>query len=319
MNKKVLITGSSGFIGSNLTKTFQQNKDYVIGIDLVPPQCSYPDEFFSVNIRDQMQLEQIIKRFQPDWIIHLAAVSTIQKGTSNPEQTWEVNLDGTRALLCAIEASGCKPKLLFTSTDKVYGPLLHEKYKETMVTHPLQDSPYDASKAAADALVRFYSHRLPAVVVRLCNIYGPCDTHMERIVPANVRAMLMGQPGTLHFYQNDTGMKRNFERDMLYVDDLCIAILQLLCAFDENVERFCGQVFNLGATECCSMERVIEVIREITNCSVPPNRKRVGIRRELLRQSLDDTKAREWFGYAPSTMLYDGLSKTVNWWRAYLR
>ena len=316
--KKILITGSSGFIGSNLTQALHDGKYRVFGVDLRPPRFYPPDEFMPLDIRDQKRMEQILRDIKPDCILHLAAVSTIQKGVSDPDSTWDVNVNGTHAVLNAVEASGLKPNIVYVSTDKVYGPMPGNtgKYTEDMPIQPLRNSPYDSSKAEADRLAQSFFPRLPVTILRLCNIYGPYDANLERIVPANVHAMLAGRPGRLNRYRDKTGLIHNFYRDMLYVGDSCTAFSLLLKALETDVGRFSGQVFNIGAPECLSMEQVLSEIQRVIGCDLPSEISLVEADIELNSQSMDSEKARKYLGFSPATGFAAGIQKTVGWWRA---
>lgn len=316
-NKKILITGSSGFIGTNLTQKLREQDHDVIGIDLVEPRFFPPNKFFQMDIRNQEEVKKIILEVLPDFVIHLAAVSTIQQGAFDENYTWQVNLTGTNALLSAIAESKCMPLIIHVSTDKVYGALgEEERYQETMELQPLKDSPYDESKAEADKLAQFFSSRLPIVIVRLCNIYGPYDLHMERVIPGNISKMLMGQNGILNCYEVN-GIQKNFYREMLFIEDLCIGFSKLMSAFDKNREAFRGEVFNLGAQSCYSMEEILCEIQKTVCSDTGITRRMVENTHELQRQSLDDSKADVWFGYTPDTKLSDGIAQTVEWWREF--
>ena len=217
-----------------------------------------------------------------------------------------------------MEASGLKPNIVYVSTDKVYGPMPGNtgKYTEDMPIQPLRNSPYDSSKAEADRLAYSFFLRLPVTILRLCNIYGPCDTNLERIVPANVHAMLAGRPGRLNRYRDTTGLIHNFYRDMLYVGDLCTAFSLLLKALETDVGRFSGQIFNIGAPECLSMEKVIAEIQRSVGCDLPPEINYVDADNELDMQSMNFEKATKLLGFSPVTKFPDGIQKTVGWWRA---
>ena len=312
--QKILITGCSGFIGSNLSQSLCEQYQ-VTGLDLVPPRFFCPDAVVIADVRNRERMTQIIRQYCPDYLIHLAAVSTIQQGALDPAYTRNVNVDGTRSVLEAAEISGRFPKIIFTSTDKVYGCLGDAaKYTEDFPVQPLKRSPYDASKAEADLLAQSFASRLPVTILRLCNIYGPCDTHAERVVPANIRALLSGHPGKLNRFLSASGKEHNFFRDMLYVSDLCSAFSLLLQAMKARPEKICREIFNIGALECCSMEQVVKELQQQCGCPLPPEIRYVETERELERQSLDYQKAKNTFGYCPTVRLSDGLERTVNWW-----
>lgn len=316
--KRVIITGGSGFLGSNLVRAFRRERIRTISVDVKVPVFERPDEFILADVRDRAKIDRAIELWKPDYVIHLAAISTIQGGLLNPNDTWQTNVEGTRSVMEAVADSPCRPKVIFCSTDKAYG-IIHgtAKYTEDLPLRPLKDSPYDVSKAEADSLVRSYKSRgVNAVVLRLCNIYGDYDTNDTRIVPANIRLMLSGKPGRLNKYHDASG-EHNFYREMLHASDLCKAVISCINVMDTDAGAgmLSGQAFNIGAPECCSMEAVLTEIAEYLGCSLSPEVHSVTLGRELAVQALDISKAKLCFSYSPSVRISEGIERTVKWWR----
>ena len=308
---KVMLTGGSGFIGSNLIRAFRDENIRTLSVDINLPEFETPDEFIRADVRDFSLIERIIHSFRPECIIHLAAVATIQEAALSPVKTWQINTEGTRSVINANKNSGCDSKIIFASTDKVYGRIkFTEKYTEDMLIRPLEGSPYDQSKAEADRLVMCNG----GTVLRLCNIYGPYDTHMTRIVPVNVKRILSGCPGILSKYRDESGV-HNFFRDMLHVNDLCKAVISLLRRMNISPERFAGQAFNIGTSECCSMESVLDEICRSSGSSLNHEIRYADINHELPVQTMDISKAVSWFNYSPSVSISEGIKHTVQWWK----
>lgn len=318
VGQTVWITGSSGFVGSNLALRLRTAGWNVLGLDLEEPQYAAPEEFIQGDVRDGKLLEDVLRTRRVDAILHLAARATVQEGRDDPSQTWDVNVGGTLCLLEALKNAGQTPALIYASTDKVYGPLKSgEKYDEQLPLRPLRNSPYDCSKATADQLVRDWAQYagVHAVVLRFCNLYGPYDTHESRIVPAGIRAMLAGRPGVLHKYLDQSGQPRDFYRDMLYVDDLCAGVEALTRWLLEAPPPVWGGAFNLGAPSRNSMSRVMEEIRSAVGFEAVPVVQYVKTEHVITEQSMNSEKARRSFGFCPTTSLHDGIVKTVQWWR----
>lgn len=312
-HNKVLITGSSGFLGANLTRQLGAEGWNVTGMDCREPDFTPPARVILGDIRDEALLEEALREVQPDIVFHLAAVSTIQRGAAQPQRTWDVNYEGTRRVLRAVKRN-TDAVFVFASTDKVYGSLRNaEAYKEDFPLCPLE-SPYDASKAAADAFVQSVPGTL---VLRFCNLYGPFDTNFERVVPASIRATLSGFPAVLHRYRDETGRSCDFFRDMLYVrdltDTLCVLSSRLLSCPELTEEK----VFNFGAAAPSSIQTVIQEIMLATGFTRPPDVRYVSRSRELDRQSVDFSKANRHLGFSPRTSLSEGISKTVQWFQTW--
>ena len=157
-----LITGGSGFIGSNLTLALRNAGHRVITIDLHSPKLVQPHFYVPGDITTPGLLEAVLRSHEIQVVIHLAAVSTIQAGMADGEKAIQTNLGGTRALLQALDATGHQAILIHASTDKVYGPLIGgTQYTEDTPLAPLSDSPYDWSEAQADKLVMDWLRKAP--------------------------------------------------------------------------------------------------------------------------------------------------------------
>lgn len=318
-----LITGGSGFIGSNLTLALRNAGHRVISVDLQAPRFVQPDVYIPGDITTKGLLESVLRSHQIQIVIHLAAVATIQDGASDREKTIRTNLGGTDALLEALDATGNQAMLIHASTDKVYGLLeAGHQYTEDMPLSPLSGSPYDWSKAAADTLVMDWLSASPehkGIILRFCNIYGPFDLHTSRVVPRSISAMCAGGVGTIHYYTDHAGATQPFRRDLLYVDDLCRVFLTILNRMESGTHLdLLGNAFNLGTGECVSMETVVCSIASMLSPALPPERRISRYNDEIPVQSMDFSKAQRMLGFTPSVSLTKGLEETVLWWQHYL-
>lgn len=332
----VFVTGSSGFVGTNFVKYLLEHGCTVISLDLCPPRwigsgyrCTasltakerdYDWLDVRGDVRDGKLLESIF-RHPVKYVIHLAARSTIQMGAEDCTQTISVNVGGTETLLRVAAGCATLKGFLYASTDKVYGLLRGRAYTETDTLVPL-DSPYDRSKAAAEQFVRTWSQngKIPGVILRFCNLYGPYDLQTTRIVPRNIQAILQNRPCTLRVYRTPDGAVQCFRREFLYVGDLCEAVWKAIEALENRETSFSawGDAFNLGAQRCYPVSEVIWIIQSLLGASGSPQIEELEGLAEIPEQQMDSSKAAKTFGFAPRTSLEDGLTATIKWWRQYL-
>lgn len=342
MNRQiVLVTGSSGFIGTNLIKFLLDRGYIIIALDIQEPRCIFPKYRYTYtgealgedadiwivrgDVRNMELLRELFER-TVDYVIHLAAMSTIQMGAENAARTMSINVGGTEAILKAIKEHSNVKGLIYASTDKVYGKLQEQAYTEKNVLAPL-DSPYDRSKAEADRMVREWcaEYGIHGIVLRFCNIYGKYDLQDTRIIPGTIRAMLEGRECVLRMYRDSQGHLRNFMRDFLYVDDLCETIGQVMDRLElwnqpgNFRDAQWGEAFNLGVCRSCFMDEVIQKIQEIAGGKESPRIEIDETLAEIPKQKMDFTKAEGCFGFVPKTPLEEGLQETVNWWREWIQ
>lgn len=337
MEKKiVLVTGSSGFIGTNLTEKLLESGFAVIALDRAKPRRQYPgyrcadgpgvgDKDFDLltvtgDIRDERLLQEVF-RYEIRYVVHLAALSTIQMGALDYRETMSINVDGTESLLKAAKAGGSLHGFLYASTDKVYGRLFSHAYTETDRIAPLK-SPYDLSKAAADRLVRKWAknYGFPGIVLRFCNVYGKYDLLATRIIPATIQAVLEKRACVLKVYRDQDGRIQNFRRDFLYVGDLCKAIGSVIGRLEEKSSgavcgsAVCGEAYNLGTGCDYPIDGVIHMIQQLAGGENGLRIELADAETEISRQCMDCSKLYEVFGYIPETPLQRGLQDTVDWW-----
>lgn len=329
----VLVTGSCGFIGTNLTKRLLEEGCVVIGLDRAGAGRRFEGYRYATglgmdlgnyelleikgDIRDQGLLRELFL-YPIDYVVHLAALSTIQMGAESAGETMSVNVGGTEGLLRAVEACRTVKGVIYASTDKVYGRLQAPAYTEDMPLEPL-DSPYDRSKAAADRMVREWAkeHGGHGIVLRFCNIYGKYDLQATRIIPGTLRALTEGQDCVLRVYRDESQKIQNFQRDFLYVEDLCGAVCNMIGKLEDwNAEEsgMWGEAFNLGAGQSYSMDQVILKLQKILGKKRDVRVETVDMIPEIPRQCMDFSKARRVFGFAPETPLEEGLKQTAQWW-----
>lgn len=323
LNLNTCVTGGSGFIGQNLIRELLAVGCRVVNFDLRDPPSRMEETVTYVrgDVRDKTRMLRTLQENNAQALVHLAAVSTVQMGAADANVTRSVNVEGTRAVLRAVADYGKLRLFLHASSDKVYGKMRQDAYREDHPLLPL-DSAYDQSKADADVLVREYALKkaIPATVLRFCNVYGPGDDSETRIVPRSIRALLEEHsPCILRKYIDSRGKQREFYRDFIYVKDLCRAIIQIMETRerlgDAHFAVYYGQAFNLGGEICLPMSRALEIIQTACGTRLPV---RTVIQRdipEIAAQRMNCAKAKEVFGFRPETTFEEGVFLTVKHWR----
>ena len=323
---KILVTGGAGFIGSAVVRQAVRDGHEVVNLDAltyaaslsnVAPVSNAPGYCFEqVNIRDRAALDDVFARHKPDVVMHLAAESHVDRSIDGPADFVETNISGTYNMLEAARGywvgEGRPETFRFhhISTDEVFGSLGPDgKFTEETPYDPR--SPYSASKAASDHLVRAWheTYGLPVVMTNCSNNYGPYH-FPEKLVPVVILNALHGKPIPVY------GAGENV-RDWLYVEDHAIALLLVL----QNGAL--GRSYNIGGN---NEARNIDLVRVI--CALLDDRRPGGAPHADLiefvddrpghdqRYAIDATRIRDELGWQPSVTLEEGMAKTVDWYLA---
>jgi dTDP-glucose 4,6-dehydratase len=315
--KTLLITGGYGFIGSHFIRllrreqpqwrivnfdllTYAGNVDNLAGLNFTADDSGY--RFFRGDIADSSLVRQIFATERPDGIVNFAAETHVDRSLLNSAPFVRTNIEGVRVLLEVATQYGIK-RFLQVSTDEVYGSLAPDEpaFFEDSPLNP--NSPYAASKAAADLMVRAYhrSYGLPTLITRCGNNYGPSQ-FPEKFLPLFITNALDDQPLPLY------GDGRQI-RDWIHAEDHVRAVLHVL----ENGVP--GEVYNVSADGEQTNQFMAEWVLDI-----------LGKPRQLLRHvedrpghdrrySLNASKIRN-LGWQPSISLEQGLSSTIDWYRS---
>jgi dTDP-glucose 4,6-dehydratase len=306
---KVLVTGGAGFIGSNFVRMATQGHFPKISRITVLDSLTYAGnlenlsgvideiEFIKGDICDEVLVQTLVKNV--DGLINFAAESHVDRSIQNPNQFLETNFMGVHTLLEAVKGrDGFRFQQV--STDEVYGSIIEGTWDEESPLLP--NSPYSASKASADLLVRSYSKTfgLNSTTTRCSNNYGPYQ-YPEKIIPYFITRLLSGKKPTIY----GDGLNR---RDWLHVDDHCRGIYG---AFqDESI----GQVFNIGGGEELSnldlTYKLMEILGKPTS-DIEFIQDRQG---HDFRYSVDYSKATSQLNYRPQVSFDKGLEETVAWY-----
>jgi CDP-glucose 4,6-dehydratase len=313
--KRALVTGGHGFIASHLARSLLERGDTVTVLDLPAPPVSglalqridSEVELVAADLRDARAVEAIVAAGEFDAVFHLAAQTLVSPAMRDPGATFEANVAGTWALLEACRRAEV-PAILVASSDKAYGPSDELPYREEMPLRPA--SPYEASKAAADAIARSYwpAYGLPVAVTRFANVYGGGDLNFSRLVPEGIVAVLEGRRPAI---RSDGSPQRDF----LFVDDAVAAYLALESAVGAGGPA-AGEAFNAGGERPHSVAEVLETIAAVSDRPISPEYLGSGSPAgEIDRQFVDSTKLRRLTGWAPRVELRDGLRATLEWYR----
>ena len=252
--KKVIVTGGLGFIGSNLINILKE-KYFVINIDKVTYASNFknidPDiknyKFYKQDINNKIFIKKILKKYHPSIIFNLAAETHVDRSIDGPKQFIESNILGVFNLLESIRNYNKKIKLIHISTDEVYGDIKkNHKSKEEDRYNP--SSPYSASKASGDLLIKSYirTYRIPAIITNCCNNFGP-NQYPEKLIPTIIYNILNKKPIPIY------GIGKNV-REWIYVEDHCNALIKIA----EN--GIIGENYNIGSGTILNNIQIAEKI-----------------------------------------------------------
>ena len=314
--KRALVTGGHGFVASHLARALLERGDAVTVLDLAPPPLSSlvlqgvaPEvELVEADLRDANRVGATLDAGEFDVVFHLAAQTLVGPAMADPAATFEANVRGTWTLLEACRHADV-PAVVVASSDKAYGPSEQLPYREEMQLRPA--SPYEASKAAADAIALSYrpAYGLPVAVTRFANIYGGGDLNFSRLIPETVAAVLDGRRPAI---RSDGSP----ERDFLFVDDAVAAYLAIEHAVGAGGPA-AGEAFNAGGERPHSVAEVVGTIAELAGGGLEPEFGPGNPAGEIDRQFVDSAKLRGLSGWRPAVGLEEGLGRTLEWYRQH--
>lgn len=312
-NKKVLVTGYEGFLGSNLTKRLISYGARVWGLDIITHRKKTilsKDDYQNItvvkgNVANFALLNDIIKKNKIEVIFHLAAEAIVGKCLSNPLRTFSSNIRGTWNVLESSRLSKTVNAVIIASSDKAYGSHKKLPYAEE---HSLCGAhTYDVSKSCADLLARAYfvSYGLPVAITRCGNIFGPGDFNFSRIITDTIRSIIKSK--TLIIRSDG-----KFTRDYVYVDDIVDGYTLIAEKMDKM--NLAGEAFNFSNENPISVLKLVEEIYKISKQK--PKYKIIGqAQHEIRNQYLSSKKARKILGWRAKYSLKDALKNTICWYR----
>ena len=317
-NKRVFITGITGFLGYWLAEQLLERGAIVVGLvrDCVPQsnffRCGLGDRIITVAgaLEDYALLERTLNEYDIDTVFHLGAQTQVGVGNRSPLATFETNIRGTWNLLeaCRVHASIVK-RIVVASSDKAYGDQTILPYTEEA---PLQGShPYDVSKSCTDLLSSTYfnTYDLPVCITRCGNIYGPGDTNLNRLIPGIITWVLKGEPVVIR-------SDGTLVRDYFYVKDAVNAYVMLA----ENMEAKAvfGEAFNFSSGLRINVLEMTKTILAVMHKPDHPVQVLNEAHGEIREQYLANDKAGRLLGWQAAHSLEDALSETVDYYSKLL-
>lgn len=318
--KILLVTGGAGFIGSNFIRYFLQNSNDVIVINY--DKLTYAGNvnnltdvdqdpryyFVRGDICDYEQFNSTLQEYDPDYIINFAAESHVDRSINGPSVFGETNVLGTLNLLECVRGYWDKKdypykRFLQISTDEVYGSIDNDRDLFSESSHLMPNSPYSASKAGADLMVRAFSrtYGLPVIVTRCCNNFGPFQ-YKEKFIPTCIINALQDKP--IPLYGDGTHV-----REWIHVSDHCAAIVQAL--FHGVPEA----IYNIGSGEEMAnidlARLILQILGKPQDAIIRVN-DRPGHDR---RYALDSSKAQNELKWSAQYKLREGIIETVKWYQ----
>lgn len=310
-NKKVLVTGAGGFIGSHLTEhlwklgakvkafvRYNSRNDWGL-LELLPKEKINEIEVIMGDLRDSNAIRHAAKNVEI--IFHLGALIAIPYSYVHPREAIETNVMGTLNILDAARENGAE-KVIHTSTSEVYGTARYVPIDEK---HPLQgQSPYSASKIGADVIAESFcrSFGVPVAIIRPFNTFGPRQSARAVIPTIISQALTKDQIFLGSLYPT---------RDYTYIDDIIDAFIKVA-----ESSNSVGEVINIGSNFEISIgditKKVISIIGRNSEIVTDPKRIRPE-RSEVERLWCDNTKARKLLGWEPKMSFDEGLKTTVKW------
>jgi dTDP-glucose 4,6-dehydratase len=312
--EKIIVTGGLGFIGSNLINILK-NKYFIINIDKITYASNFknidPDiknyKFYKQDINNKIFIKNILKKYNPSIIFNLAAETHVDRSIDGPKKFIESNILGVFNLLESIKDYKKKIKLIHISTDEVYGDIKkNHKSKEEDRYNP--SSPYAASKASGDLLIKSYirTYKIPAIITNCCNNFGP-NQYPEKLIPTIIYNILNQRPIPIY------GKGKNV-RDWIFVKDHCNALIKI------SEKGIIGENYNIGSETILSnveiAKKIISNFKKITynnNIKTIINlvKDRPG---HDLRYCLDSSKIKNKLKWKCDNNFDQKINETIKWY-----
>jgi len=317
-DRPTLVTGATGLLGSWLTRRLVEAKadvvcvirDWVPQSELVRNKTLESVKVVRGDVRDREILERTLGEYEIDTVFHLAAQTIVGIANRNPVSTFESNIQGTWNVLEAARRSPSIKSIVVASSDKAYGDQENLPYSEDT---PLEGRhPYDVSKSCTDLIAQMYgkTYGLPVAITRCGNFYGGGDLNWNRIVPGTIRSVLRGERPVIRSDGQSV-------RDYFYVEDGAAAYMLLAerVASDAGLR---GAGFNFSnEIQITVSDLVGKILQHMTAGLEPDIRNEAS--NEIRHQYLSAERARRVLGWSPLFTLEQGLDRTIDWYRDFLR
>ena len=319
MNKKVVVTGGLGFIGSNLIELLLEKKFKVINIDKATYSANFYNIkefkknknyfFYKVDINNKKRILNILKKHKPDGLFNLAAETHVDRSIDSPDVFIKSNILGVFNLLEAIKKYKTikkKFKMVHISTDEVYGDILNPNKRSKENDSYKPSSPYSASKASADHLIMSYvrTFKLPIVISNCCNNYGPRQ-HPEKLIPK----VIFNIQNNLNIPVYAKGLN---SREWIYVKDHSVALLTI---FKKGI---IGESYNVGSGKNLKNLEIVKTLLNLFKKEKKTIKSKIQFVKDRpghdFRYALNSTKIRKKLGWKNNISIQKGLSNTINWY-----
>ena len=317
--KKIIVTGGSGFIGTNLVNFLIKKKLFVINIDKLTYSSNKYNEklrnkknykFFKLDINNKNKVIKIIQKFRPKAIFNLAAETHVDRSIDGPKNFINTNINGTYNLLESLrflKKKKTKLKLIHISTDEVYGDIKGNfRSNENYRYEP--SSPYSASKASADHLVKSYirTYKLNAVISNCCNNYGPYQ-FPEKLIPKMISNILNNKELPIY-------AKGRNSREWIHVEDHCKALFALYLKGKSGESYNVGT--NLNMKNIDLVKKIIKVFKSMqfkigSKTKIKFVKDRPG---HDFRYALDNRKIFKKIKWKPNIKFDQGIKDTIQWY-----
>ena len=317
--KKIIVTGGSGFIGSNLVNFLIKKKYFVINIDkLTYASNTYDDKirnrinykFFKVDINNKSKIIKIIKKYKPKAIFNLAAETHVDRSIDDPKTFIHSNINGTFSLLESIRYFKNKNyniKLIHISTDEVYGDIKKNlRSNENSKYEP--NSPYAASKASSDHFIKAYvrTYKINALISNCCNNYGPYQ-YPEKLIPKMISNIFKNRDLPIY-------AKGNNSREWIHVTDHCEALFTLYLKGKPGESYNVGTGMNIKNKDL--VKKILKICKQI-NIKIG-NKTKIKFVKDRpghdFRYALDNSKIFKKLKWKSKINFEKGLRETVEWY-----
>jgi len=316
--KKIIVTGGSGFIGSNLVNFLIKKKHFVINLDKLTYSANKHNisyrtkrnyKLIKVDINNKKKIINIIKKFKPKAIFNLAAETHVDRSIDGPKNFIQTNINGTFNLLESLrflDKKKISPKLVHVSTDEVYGDIKKGRANENYEYKP--SSPYSASKASADHLVKSYirTFKLNAVISNCCNNYGPYQ-FPEKLIPKMITSIFQNKELPIY-------AKGQNSREWIHVFDHCEALFKLY------LKGRSGESYNVGTNKNLkNIDLVIKILKICKSMHIKIGKKtKIRFVKDRpghdFRYALNNKKIQKELKWKSKINFEQGLKQTIKWY-----
>lgn len=308
----IFITGGLGILGNSILKQLSNKNNKLIIYDRAKNYKRFLKikkknmKFVSGNLTNYNLIYKTIKNYKINAVFHLGAQTQVLDALKYPYKTYLINLQSTIKLLEVARKINDKIIFIYSSSDKAYGEVTKGSYLEN---YPLNSIyPYDVSKSASDLVAQSYSktYAMKVGIIRSANIYGPHDRNTKRIVPETIINLLNKKKIIIR-------SSGKLKRDYIFVDDVAKAYLLVFKELLKGKKKLL--IYNVGSKDNLSVLQIVNKIRSILKVSESSIKIANNSKKEIKNQRLNYSKIKKDLKWKPKTTLYNGLKKTISWYK----